>query len=139
VTANDENEQRTEAHPDDSEPESSSRCWAQERGIVVLREVARGSAEQYTKLCERAFELGGEWERFALVLDLSDMASRPRGAYLQALRDSLLKPIHLAVVQPRSVMLRIVAGFLFGRMPRVSIHSSFEAALVSARAAVKEG
>ena len=115
--------------------ELRARCSVLEPGIVLMRETPNGTADTYEVLIARCNELGARFERFAVVVDLTDLNVRPRGRYLERIRESLRGPaVHFAVTQPGSPFLRTVLGFVLGRVsPLTSVHPNLEAALAAAR------
>ena len=118
--------------------ELEARCSVLEPGVVLLREVANGTAETYEVMTDRAIELGSQFGRFALVVDLEDVSVRPKAGYLEQIKRSMVVAEHLAVTQPRSAFLRIVAGFVIARMSsKTSSHDSIAAATVACRRALR--
>jgi hypothetical protein len=119
--------------------ELRARCSMLEPGIVLMREAPNGTAETYEVLIARCNELGAQFEQFAIVVDLSDMNVRPRGRYLERIRQALHGPaVHYAVTQPGNAFMRTVLGFVLGRFSsRTSVHPDREAALAAARKLVR--
>lgn len=115
--------------------ELQSRCSVLEPGIVLMREIPDANAEAFDVLFERSCELGAAFERFVIIVDLSEAAERPKGAYLEAIRRSFDGPaLHHAVTQPGRAIMRIVVGFVLGRMTeKSSVHASVEDATEAMR------
>lgn len=120
------------------------RCAILEPGIVLQREPPHNTLDTYDVLVERVFELAKDFDRWALVVDLSEVTERPKGRYLERIRERALSdldtpghPIHLAITQPGSIFLRTVLGFVLGRMSRhTSVHPTREAAISACRNAL---
>lgn len=124
----------TSGEPVSDERISEERCHVVEPGIVLIRESPRPTADGYAALLARARELGAEFEQFVLVLDLSDLAIAPKGAYVQAVRHSLEGAFYLAVTRPQNRLIRLAAGFMISRMmPHASMHATLAEALEVAR------
>lgn len=119
--------------------ELEARCEVLEPGIVLMREVPHGTAETYDVLIRRCNGLGAQFERFVIVVDLSEITERPKGRYLSAIREALAGPaVHYAVTQPGSAFLRTVLRFVLGRISdRTSVHPDREAALAVVRKLVR--
>src|SRR5262245_15776092 len=95
--------------------EIEARCVVLEPGIVLMREVPNGTAETYDVLIRRCNQLGAEFERFVILVVLTDVTERPKGRYLASIRQSLRGPAaHFAVTQPGSSFLRTVLRFVLG-------------------------
>lgn len=107
-----------------------ARCSVIEPGIVLMREIPDATAEAFDVLFARSCELGSAFERFVIVVDLSEALERPKGAYLEAIRRSFDGPaMHHAVTQPGRALMRIVVGFVLSRMTdKSSVHASVAAA-----------
>ena len=126
--------------------ELEERCTVVEPGIVLLREPPNNTLETYEVLLERAFVLGKQFDRWAMVVDLTEVTERPKGRYLEFIRESSINhlgnpghPLHLATTQPGSAFLRSVLGFVLGRMSRrTSVHPTREAAIGACRSALAQ-
>lgn len=122
--------------------ELEARCSVIEPGIVLLREVPYNTADTYEALSRRARALGASFERYALVIDLSEATERPKGRYMDLIRAQFAAadaPVHLATNQPGSAFLRTVAAFVLARASKnTSTHATLEEATAAARARLRE-
>src|SRR5262245_7282529 len=124
--------------------ELHARCSVVEPGVVLLREVPNNTVDTYEVLIDRAFEIGVEFDRWTMVVDLSEVTERPKGKYLALIRERSINPlgspgapVHLATTQPGSIFLRAVLAYVLGRMsPRTSVHPTRDAALAACRTAL---
>jgi hypothetical protein len=117
--------------------ELEARCSVIEPGIVLLREVPQNTSDTYAVMIRRCRELGEAFERWVLVVDLTDATERPKGRYLEAIKECFSGPkpiLHLATTQPGSAFLRAVAGFVLARASKnTSAHPTLDAAVTAAR------
>ncbi len=111
-------------------------------GIVLIREYPKASAATWDFMARTAAAVGETYDVYVVVLDVSEAVVRPKGAYLETIRHTLsevLKPAHIAFVQPGSMLLRSVLRFIANTIVRKStVHASLEEALVMARSALDE-
>jgi len=118
-----------------------------EPSLVLMREVPNGTAETFEVLLARAAELGADFDRWTMVVDLSEVTERPRGRYLEMIRRESIgkigkdgEPIYMAAVQPGSAFMRTVLSFVLGRMSTlVSVHATREGAIAACRDALVSG
>lgn len=117
--------------------ELEARCSVVEPGIVVLREVPNNTGETYEVMLRRSLELGADFEKFVLVVDLTEATERPKGRYLELIRscfDGPKPPLHLATSQPGKPFLRAVVAFVLARISKyTSAHQSYDSAVAAAR------
>ena len=124
--------------------EVAERVTLLEPRIVLMLEVPNGTEETFAILLERARELGADFDRWAMVVDLTQVIERPRGRYLEMIRrESIVKvglpgqPIVMTLIQPGSAFMRTVLGFVLGRMSSlVSVYPTREAAIAASRDAL---
>jgi hypothetical protein len=114
-----------------------ARCAVIEPGIVLLREVPGNTSETYEVMIRRARVLGASFDQYALVVDLAEATERPKGRYMDLIREGFSRPdapVHLATNQPGSAFLRTVAAFVLARTSRnTSTHPNLDEAIATAR------
>jgi hypothetical protein len=111
-------------------------------GIVMIRDVPKATAESWLFQAKAAQELGDQFDAYVLVLDLAEAAGRPRGEHKEMITytyNEILQPIHIAVVQPGSAILRTVLRFVLAPIPHdASVYATLEEALAAARDILKK-
>lgn len=111
-------------------------------GIVLVRDVPRGSAESWDFMSRIVRDLGSEFDHYVILVDLTDAVGRPKGAHWEKLKTTfgtLLTPVHVAVIQPGSAVLRQVLRFILNSLDvETSVHGSLEEALSAARSKLAE-
>jgi hypothetical protein len=114
------------------------RCAVLEPGIVLYHEIPDGTAETFEVMLERVYELGAQFERFAIVIDMTESTTRPRGRHFELILRALKRgAIHHAGVQPGRELLRQVNNFIMKRINRdISLHGSRAEALQAAQTAL---
>lgn len=122
--------------------ELEARCSIVEPGIVLLREMPHNTAETYETMSRRARALGAEFDRYALVIDLSEATERPKGRYMDIIRAQFAAadaPVHLATTLPGSGFMRTVAAFVLARASKnTSTHGTLDEAIATARAKLRD-
>jgi len=126
--------------------ELEARVALLEPRVVLMREVPHATAETFAVLIDRARELGSQFDRWVMIVDLSEVTERPRGHYLQMIRRDVLSKvgpagpiIYLSVVQPGNAFMRTILGFVLGRVSRhITVHGNREAALAACREALAD-
>ena len=127
--------------------EVAGRVSVLESGLLLMREVPNGTEETFEILLESANLLAADFDRWAMVVDLSEVTERPRGRYLEMIRRESIgkigkdgQPIYMAAVQPGNAFMRTVLSFVLGRMSQlVSVHSTRDAAVAACRDALASG
>ena len=113
-----------------------SRVVEAERGVFVIRELNDGTVDTWLMMVGRLHELTAQVDRWAVILDLTEVPGRPKGEYREAISSSLqqFEAQHIAFVQPGNILLRSVLRFLVSNVTkRSSVHKDFEGALETAR------
>ncbi|MCA9619787.1 MAG: hypothetical protein KC731_12260 [Myxococcales bacterium] len=109
-----------------------------EPGILLLRELPNSNAAVLAVLIDHAKELVAKEEDCVVIIDLTEATSRPDPAMMRVISDSASDfGIHVACVQPSSIVVKAVLKFVFGRVAGImnnSIHDTREEALAEARA-----
>ncbi len=108
-----------------------------EPGIIMIREVQNGTGGTFGTMLERCLELAKPFERFAIVVDLTEVSVRPKALYLDEIRRAMEAGVHLAVTRPDNAFLRVVAGFVLARFSaKTSSHDTREQAVAACREAL---
>jgi hypothetical protein len=114
------------------EDELLSRVRLHQPDIVLVRELASGTAESWLRLAAHAEKLAEGQPVWALVIDLTDARDRPKGAYREAINATLAntRAAHLAMVQPGSMLLRSALRFyISGANTRATVHKNLDDAI----------
>jgi hypothetical protein len=121
-----------------------ARCSVVEPGVVLVREIPNNTAEAFEVLMECARELARPFERWAMIVDLTETTERPKGRYLEIIRSEIRRtgsvgtPFHTGAIRPSGAFLRTVTRFVIERMsPHVTIHGSRPSALAACRDALR--
>ncbi len=112
-----------------------------EDGIILIREVPFGTAETWLTMADRGGEIGRRFGKFCWVVDVTYVNERPKGNYLETIKNSLLDPdlVWLFLVIPVGAITRTVARFVVGMMwKRLTIVESVEEGIAQAREKVHE-
>ncbi|MCA9625777.1 MAG: hypothetical protein KC731_42435, partial [Myxococcales bacterium] len=119
-----------------------ARVSVQAPGVILIRELPESTGAIYGAMVERARELGEEFGNYATVVDLAEATVRPDRDMMDILmRTTKSMGCHWAIVEAKSMMMRVVLQFVGGRlgvMPHVSFHASLEEAVAAASEAVEQ-
>jgi hypothetical protein len=121
--------------------ELHERCVILDAGVILMRELPFSTVETFDIMLDRCYELGASFDRFTMVVDLSENTVRPKGRHLEHIWRAFGRgAVHHAFVPPGTAFLKIVLQFVLNRIQRnVSVHPSRAEALAHCRRALQPG